>query len=335
MNIIETFLMDASLGEASKKDEFDGPNEWLKIENQFHPAKDTKKVNKVEPGFYTIGYNQGQYFAVREDLTVDEIYKLPIPGFDIDDMLDELSDFWDKKELFKTNKITHKRGILLVGEPGTGKSSLINLISKQVVNKGGVVFHISNANELGMLITFMSTTFRCIEPDTPVITIIEDVDNLVSQDEHMLLSFLDGEDQIEHNITIATSNRVQELNDLLMRPSRFDWIIQIDKPEEDARKLYFTNKGLSEDEAQEWAKKTDGLSMAHLKEIFISVKLLDSDFEDVKERLENQDGMIENKTYTPKPRKDRDGNGGLGFNFKNKLAKYIKILYLCINNYKK
>ena len=297
---------------SNKEMEMEGPNEWLKVGNQYHPSRDAKIRKVLTPGFYSIGYSQGKYFGIEESLNLDEIYKMPSTV--IDRLVNEIDTFWDKKDLFKINKVTHKRGVLLVGKAGTGKSSLINLLSKQIIERKGIVFHVANAGELSMLISFVHQDLRKIQPDTPIVTVIEDIDNIVNQDEHLLLSFLDGEDQIEHNVVVGTSNRIQELNDLIMRPSRFDWVIEIDNPNAENRRFYFTKKGIEGEELDTWTEASEGMSMAHLKEMFISVKLLGNDFDETVDKLKDQDSMVHNITFQPKTSK----KNSLGFAISNK-----------------
>ena len=298
-----------SSNDSSKREKKDNDeilyDQWIKSGDQYYPSKETCIINKVDPGFYYVAYEQGKYSLVEDELNLDEIYLMP--NSVLEQVVEEIDLFWSKKDLFKENSIVHKRGICLVGKPGTGKSSFINLLSKRLIDQGGIIFHISNANELAMFLHFVHVYFREIEPETPIITVIEDIDKLVDQDEHLVLSFLDGEDQVDHNVIIGTSNRLDKLNDLILRPSRFDWVIDLGDPDEVNRRFYFEQKGLKGEELDTWVSKTKGLSMAHLKEVYIAVKLLDNDLEITLKRLNNQDDMIENFAYTPKAKK------GIGF----------------------
>ena len=63
--------------------------------------------------------------------------------------------------------------IAVVGDTGTGKSSIISLLSEEIIKRKGIVFMVSDPRNLGIYIDFLKNSFRSIEPDTPVITIIE------------------------------------------------------------------------------------------------------------------------------------------------------------------
>lgn len=127
----------------------------------------------------------------------------------------------------------------------------------------------------------------------------------MAQNEPLVLSFLDGEDQINHNVTVATTNRVHELNDLLLRPSRFDLVIEVDTPDYDVRRYYFEQKGINPEVLDVYAKDTEGMSMAHLKEVFICTMLLGYTVEDAIKKITEQDGNI--KVFAGKRKGKRVG----------------------------
>ncbi len=276
-------------------------NEWIKIDNQYHPARDSKIYKSLEPGYYGVIYANNNYLAVAEEIDSDELFELP--NTVVNDVVDEIASFLDKAELFHTHKVVHKRGIMFNGTPGCGKTSLVNFIAKGVIARGGYVFRIRTINDLNSYTDFIHTVLRIIEPDSPIVTVIEDIDKLAEQNESVLSNFLDGDDQFEHNLIIATTNRIHELNDLMLRPSRFDWIITIEPPTTEVRQFYFDKKGVSGDELTEWVKETDGMTMADLKEVFIAVKLLDNNLDATVKKLKDQKKHITNSTFQPARKK--------------------------------
>ena len=173
-------------------------------------------------------------------------------------------------KIYNEKNLIHKRGILLEGYPGTGKTSIISLISNEIINKGGVVFKVSSPRNLLIYINFIQNYFRKIESDTPVITIIEDVDKYEGV-EAELLDFLDGKSQINHHVVIATSNNTEQVSNTLLRPSRLDLCIEIPLPNKLTREEYFINKNVPNDLLNDLVKATDGMSLADLKEIFVKV----------------------------------------------------------------
>ena len=64
----------------------------------------------------------------------------------------------------------------MYGYPGTGKSSYISLICEDLIKQGGVVFKISSPSQLSNYKDFIPNVFRKIQQETPIITILEDID---------------------------------------------------------------------------------------------------------------------------------------------------------------
>lgn len=182
---------------------------------------------------------------------------------------------------------------------------MINLLTAQLIENGGLVFYIDTAPELYWYIEFIHSHLREIELDRPVITVIEDIDKFMDGGGHesTLLNLLDGADSFDHNVTVATTNRMDQLNDLILRPSRFDRHVEIDMPTKEVREAFLMKKGLAIEEANKWAKVTNTYSIAELKELFISVKLLDMDFKVAMDTLKDQEQNVSKKTYTRKTAK--------------------------------
>lgn len=134
---------------------------------------------------------------------------------------------------------------------------------------------------------------RRIEPERPLICVLEDINEMVDQyGEHALLALLDGETQIDNVVFVATTNYPERLDQRLVnRPSRFDEIIKIGMPSAEARSVYFRarlNKmELSDGKLAEWVKDTEGLSIAHLKEIVVAVYCLGREYAETLKRLKS------------------------------------------------
>jgi SpoVK/Ycf46/Vps4 family AAA+-type ATPase len=102
---------------------------------------------------------------------------------------------------------------------------------------------------------------------------------------------LDGVKQIEDVVYIATTNYPEKLQDRITnRPSRFDRRYKVELPNEDIREAYIRHKLKDEDlkgvDVKEWVKRTDGMSLSHLKEVVISTIVMGKEFEEVMDNLE-------------------------------------------------
>jgi len=290
-----------------------GKPRWLATDNDtFSTCQNTKVINKLPSGMYTLFQSQsGSLHAAKIYPETDELYHLPNPL--ITEVLKEIAGFWDKKDEFKKYNIKHKRGILLHGNPGTGKTSTLNLIASALIANDGIVVSVSNINEVLLFAEFANKHFRLVEPNRPIVLVMEDIDKMMDggNAESMLLNFMDGEDSVNHLVVLGTTNRFTALNDLILRPSRFDTHVEVLAPTIEVRTDYLIKKGLTPDEATGWAEQTAEFSLASLKELFVSVKLLGYSLEKAKEKIDKQTKAVKNTTFVKR-------EAGLGFAFNQK-----------------
>lgn len=253
-------------------------NIWVKEKTVIRPSSDVSTLPKLIPGLYMVDFNRDfGLFCQKIKINTDELFIFS--NSVTDSLFNEVNTFWSKTDLYDKHKLLHKRGILLEGFPGTGKTSIITQLSNNLIAQGGIIFKVQNFRNLDSYISFINTAFRKIQPDTPIITIIEDI-NQYEETYNELLDFLDGKSHINHHIVIATTNNVMELPDALLRPSRFDLRVEIKLPDIETRKEFFRFKGVEENFYLEIAERTEGCSLADLKEIYISVFLLGYSIED-------------------------------------------------------
>lgn len=203
-------------------------------------------------------------------------------------ILSEFDDFWQRRQSFKDRGFLHKRGFILWGPPGSGKTSCVNLLIKRLVkDNDGVVLFLDNPVVAGQCLRML----RMIEPDRPIVAIMEDIDALVQRHgEHEYLALLDGEAQVDRICFVATTNYPERLDRRFCdRPSRFDTVQYIGMPSAVARETYLKTKepGLEAAELRQWVAETDGFSLAHLKELIVAVKCLGQSFEKAMARLES------------------------------------------------
>lgn len=257
----------------------------------FIPTLDIVTIPELLPGKYTIKWNNDyqRYMFVLEKVNLDEL--LYLPNIVFKEILKDIDYFWDNKPLFEKYKFAYKRGILLHGNPGCGKSSITALLSQQVISKGGIVLSISNGNDLEKYLEVMPSIFRTIQPTTPVLVIYEDLDGLVRNPEleTMLLNILDGMNQSENVVNIGCTNYPENLKErILNRPSRFDKRYYIGLPDATVRKYYFENKIHYEDILSfggdtfinSIVADTEGLTISHLGEFIKSVFIFNNSVED-------------------------------------------------------
>lgn len=258
---------------------------WLSRDGRsFYVGTKPKATDKLNPGIYKISIDPfGQiYFNIVEDKS-DEL--LDIETSTVNDAIKEIDNFWTKKDFFVKHKFPFRRGILFHGPAGTGKSSTIKQITKKVVDKGGIAIFVS---DFGAFINGMKL-FRSIQPNTHVVAIIEDIDSLLEYQELQILNALDGFGGFDGVVYVATTNYLENIPDRIRnRPSRFDRLFFVDYPNEESRRIYFNHLSKKDNitiPVDEWVTKTNGLSYAHLKELFVSHICFETPTDEIIERL--------------------------------------------------
>lgn len=222
---------------------------------------------------------------MRMEVSSDEL--MEIPDSICEAVLNEIETFWGLKAQFAARGFLHKRGVMLYGPPGTGKTATVRQLADMIVRDyGGIAAFVNNpaiASECFKMI-------RRIEPDRPIIALLEDLDSLVDDFGMMqFLSLLDGEAQVGNIVFVATTNLPEALDNRFMdRPSRFDAVMYVGPPSAAARRYYLLAKepSLREDGIEEWVRRSEGLSIAHLRELIILCRCYGKPLAVAIERLE-------------------------------------------------
>ncbi len=191
-----------------------------------------------------------------------------------------------KPELYKKVGIEPPKGVLLAGPPGTGKT----LLAKAVAHHTHATFIRTVGSELvrkyiGEGAKLVRELFDLARKKAPSIVFIDEIDAIgarrldmatsgdreVQRTLMQLLAELDGFEPLDNVKIIAATNRPDILDEALLRPGRFDRIIQVPYPDYDARieilKIHTRRMNLKEVNLEKIAKKTDGFSGADLKVI--------------------------------------------------------------------
>lgn len=258
-----------------KKEQF---KQFLVREGHFVPTTNTGSVQNIEPGTYELSSNMnGDIIFSPKTLVTDNFINMA--SMVTSNVINEIEEFWkgDTKQKFDKFGIVYKRGILMHGVPGTGKTSTIFQIINRVVELKGIAIY----NPHPKLFSKAIEALRDIQGECRVVCVFEEFNQYCDSPD--LLSLLDGELQVNNVVYIATTNYIDQIPDnLKKRPSRFARVIEVGKPDYDARLLYFTSKlpHLPEKDVQHMAKKTDNLVIDQLKDIIVNTECFGHSFKD-------------------------------------------------------
>ena len=189
-------------------------------------------------------------------------------------------------ELFKKVGIEPPKGVLLIGPPGTGKT----LLAKAVAHHTNATFIRTVGSELvrkyiGEGARLVRELFDLAREKAPSILFIDEIDAIgsrrldlstsgdreVQRTLMQLLAEMDGFDPLGDVKIIAATNRPDILDEALIRPGRFDRIIEIPLPNLEARKQIFRihtrSMNLKDVDIDLLAKNTEGFSGADIKAV--------------------------------------------------------------------
>ena len=198
-----------------------------------------------------------------EDLFLPEDIKGEIKGL--------VENFLASKDFYLQNRIPWKRGILLYGKPGNGKTSIIRTIMSAYNFKPVTIA--AGANDESV-----REAFTYAEEQSPALLYFEDLDSLLEKnvDISSFLNLMDGISAKNGLLVLATANNVKKLaSNITDRPSRFDRKFEIPLPNAEMAYIYlkrwFGNL-ITVKKCRELAKYAAKyeFSYAYLKELYIS-----------------------------------------------------------------
>jgi proteasome regulatory subunit len=270
-----------------------GPNLVVKVASNVD-------ADKLRPGASVALNNKGSTIvevlpSIHDPLVeAMEVEEKPSASFnDVGGLESQIREIYEvvglpliKPELFNEIGVEPPKGVLLYGPPGTGKTLLaralageakatfIRVVASQFVNKF-----------IGEGARIVREVFRLAKEKKPSIIFIDEIDAIGSRRVDLgtsgdrevqrtmlqLLAEMDGFDPLEGVKVVAATNRIDLLDPALLRPGRFDRLIEIPLPDKKGRleilKIHTRSMKLKDVDLEEVAAITEGFSGAELKAV--------------------------------------------------------------------
>jgi transitional endoplasmic reticulum ATPase len=207
-------------------------------------------------------------------------------------LIEDVQGFFDNQSLYKEFSVPWKRGVILHGVPGNGKTVSIKALMNALAERPDEIPSLyvksfeTKCNTAQYSIRSIFTMARSM---APCLLIFEDLDSLVSDDiRSYFLNEVDGLESNDGILMIGSTNHLNKLDPAISkRPSRFDRKYHFKIPSEQERRsyaMYWRNKLLKNDTvefpeevADIVALLTEGFSFAYMKELFVMALLPSSE----------------------------------------------------------
>ena len=193
----------------------------------------------------------------------------------------DIARFFERKSAYEQHGVPWKRGVLLLGPPGNGKTHAIKAIVNSLHKPCLYVksFQVEQQSEHDAI----RNVFARARKSSPCLLILEDLDSLITDSNRsFFLNELDGFAENTGLVVLATTNHPEKLDTAILdRPSRFDRKYHFDLPAATERSAFLTlwagrlevSMQPSNDGISEAVNRTEGFSFAYLKELGLSAMM--------------------------------------------------------------
>lgn len=203
-------------------------------------------------------------------------------------LIEDVQGFFDNQELYAQYAVPWKRGIILHGVPGNGKTVSIKALMSSLYDREDKIPSLyvkSFENKCQTELYSIRQIFLQARNSSPCLLIFEDLDSLVTDEiRSYFLNEVDGLESNDGILMIGSTNHLDRLDPAIAkRPSRFDRKYHFKLPGEQERRMYaeYWRTKLLANQTVEFpielcsyiAKLTEGFSFAYLKELFVMALL--------------------------------------------------------------
>ncbi|KHD35968.1 cell division protein FtsH [Clostridium acetobutylicum] len=205
----------------------------------------------------------------------------------------DIIDFLKNPEKYNLYGARMPKGVILYGEPGTGKT----MLAKAIAGEANVPFYAMSGSDfiqvyVGVGASRIRQLFKKARSNGKAVIFIDEIDAIGKKRDggksggseerdqtlNALLTEMSGFKEKEGIVVIAATNRIDVLDSALLRPGRFDRHIEINLPDISARKkilsLLIKNKPVKDIDLNDLAQKTAYFSGAKLENLVNEAAIL-------------------------------------------------------------
>ncbi|MCA9059808.1 MAG: AAA family ATPase [Planctomycetaceae bacterium] len=205
-----------------------------------------------------------------DDLILDDAVKTAIRS--------DFRQFLEARDQYTALGLAWRRGALLIGPPGNGKTHCVRALVKELAV--ACLYVQSLHHQYYESEQLLQRVFERARELRPCVLIFEDLDALVdAQNQSFFLNQLDGLEKNDGLVVLATTNHPERIDAAIIdRPSRFDRKYHFELPNHNNRRLFLAAWQMKLADQVNWtaavvetlAELTDGFSFAYLKELVVS-----------------------------------------------------------------
>lgn len=265
-----------------KQEKTEKYTQFITKDGIYQPIGNPTLIKKLPPNVYVIGSNM----AGEISFTVKDVYSskyIDLPTMITSSVISDIETFWKKETKGKFDKfgLVYKRGTIMYGEPGTGKTCTVFKVISKIVNMGGIAIYNPDPYSFSEAIKILHS----IQGETPVVCVFEEFDKYCNSSE--FLSLLDGDLQVPSIYYLATTNYIDRIpNAIKNRPSRFAKVIEVGKPDKCARETYIKTffDDISKSDLDRWIKNTENMVLDQIKDMIIGIECFGETFESARQK---------------------------------------------------
>lgn len=188
-----------------------------------------------------------------------------LPGSPASSIVEDVRKFVAGRDKFASLGLGYKRGYLMHGPPGTGKSATVQMVVDELIKEHNAIV----PNTSGCVQEHIDAIRSLVGPERLIVGVIEEIDESTGRD---TLSMLDGT-RCTNVVFLATTNFLDKLPARIKkRPGRFDRVVDVAEYPEESRRAYFTGR-VEAKTVESYVKASRSLPISAWREMLVRVAL--------------------------------------------------------------